>query len=70
MCPRQLTFQGEWVSISGNAELTNDRMKVHKFYSPTLRAWLGDLGDGTHDGGPDDPVFPVHLGWSDRSVLA
>jgi hypothetical protein len=48
--------KGEWVSISGNAELSNDREKVHKYYSPTLKAWLGDLGDGTHDGGPNDPV--------------
>lgn len=28
---------------------------VHKYYSPSLKAWLGDLGDGKHDGGPDDP---------------
>jgi len=36
---------GECVSISGKAELTNDRSKVGKYYSPTLKAWLGDLGD-------------------------
>lgn len=28
---------------------------MKKFYSPALKAWLGDLGDGTHDGGPEDP---------------
>jgi len=28
---------------------------VHKYYSPALKAWIGDLGDGKHDGGPDDP---------------
>lgn len=28
-------------------------MKEH--YSPALKAWLGDLGDGKHDGGPEDP---------------
>jgi hypothetical protein len=27
---------------------------VRKYYSPTLKAWLGDLGDGKHDGGPED----------------
>ena len=26
-----------------------------KYYSPALKTWLGDLGDGTHDGGPQDP---------------
>jgi general stress protein 26 len=51
--------QGEWVSISGKADLSNDRSLVHKYYSPTLKAWLGDLGDGTHDGGPNDPVYPL-----------
>lgn len=28
---------------------------MHKYYSPALKAWIGDLGDGKHDGGPDDP---------------
>lgn len=28
---------------------------VHKYYTPALKAWIGDLGDGKHDGGPDDP---------------
>ena len=28
---------------------------VRKYYSPTLKAWLGDLEDGKHDGGPEDP---------------
>jgi len=32
-----------------------DRGLVHKYYSPALKAWIGDLGDGKHDGGPDDP---------------
>jgi len=51
-----LILQGEWVSISGKAELSKDRTKVAKYYSPTLKAWLGDLGDGIHDGSPNDPV--------------
>jgi general stress protein 26 len=46
---------GEWASISGNAEVITDRSKVKEYYSPGLKAWLGDLGDGTHDGGPEDP---------------
>lgn len=32
-----------------------DRDFIHKYYSPALKAWIGDLGDGKHDGGPDDP---------------
>jgi len=46
---------GEWASISGKATLETDREKVRKYYSPGLKAWLGDLGDGKHDGGPEDP---------------
>ena len=32
---------------------------VKKYYSPGLKAWLGDLKDGTHNGGPDDPRIGV-----------
>lgn len=32
---------------------------MHKYYSPALKAWVGDLGDGKHDGGPDDPRIVV-----------
>lgn len=46
---------GEWASISGVASLETDREKVRKYYSPALKAWIGDLGDGKHDGGPEDP---------------
>jgi hypothetical protein len=28
---------------------------VKRYYSPALKAWIGDLGDGKHDGGPNDP---------------
>ncbi|KAL1916653.1 uncharacterized protein VTP21DRAFT_5357 [Calcarisporiella thermophila] len=45
----------EWVSISGKARVVDDRNRIRELYTPTLRAWLGDLGDGTHDGGKDDP---------------
>ena len=50
-----LNNSGEWASISGKAEIVTDRGLVHKYYSPALKAWIGDLGDGKHDGGPDDP---------------
>lgn len=32
---------------------------MRKHYSPSLKAWLGDLGDGTHDGGPEDPRIAI-----------
>lgn len=50
-----LNSSGEWASISGKASVETDRAIVHKYYSPALKAWIGDLGDGKHDGGPDDP---------------
>ncbi|KXT17796.1 hypothetical protein AC579_5324 [Pseudocercospora musae] len=50
-----LDSAGEWASISGKATVETDRAKVREYYSPALKAWLGDLGDGKHDGGPEDP---------------
>ena len=50
---------GEWASVSGTASVITDREKVKEYYSPALKAWLGDLQDGKHDGGPDDPRIGV-----------
>ncbi|KAL8701429.1 MAG: hypothetical protein Q9201_004913 [Fulgogasparrea decipioides] len=50
---------GEWASVSGEASIVTDRETVRKYYSPQLKAWLGDLGDGKHDGGPEDPRIGV-----------
>jgi len=50
---------GEWVSISGDAEVVQDRATVEKYYSPSLKAWIGDKGDGVHDGGPHDPRIGI-----------
>lgn len=50
-----INSSGEWASISGKADIVTDREAVRKHYSPQLKAWLGDLGDGKHDGGPEDP---------------
>lgn len=50
---------GEWASISGHATIETDRAVVKKHYSPALKAWLGDLGDGKHDGGPEDPRIGI-----------
>lgn len=45
--------------MSGDAKIVTDREAVRKYYSPTLKAWVGDLGDGKHDGGPEDPRIVV-----------
>ena len=50
---------GEWASISGHATIETDRSIVKKHYSPALKAWIGDLGDGKHDGGPEDPRIGI-----------
>jgi general stress protein 26 len=44
----------EWVSVSGEALLSEDRAKIHELYAPDWRAWFEDEG-GAKDGGPDDP---------------
>jgi general stress protein 26 len=45
---------GEWVSVSGIATITQDRAKIHELYEPSWKAWLEDQG-GSHDGSRDDP---------------
>ncbi|KAF2028758.1 hypothetical protein EK21DRAFT_113614 [Setomelanomma holmii] len=54
-----ITNSGEWASISGKASIETDRAVVKKHYSPALKAWIGDLGDGKHDGGPEDPRIGI-----------
>lgn len=54
-----LTASGSWASISGTASIITDRTTVQKYYSPALRTWMGDLGDGVHDGSENDPRIGV-----------
>ncbi|KAI9741415.1 MAG: BLI-3 blue-light-inducible Bli-3 protein [Claussenomyces sp. TS43310] len=54
-----LNASGEWASVSGTAKVVTDRSVVSKYYSSALKAWLGDLGDGKHDGGPEDPRIGI-----------
>ncbi|RVX73809.1 hypothetical protein B0A52_02699 [Exophiala mesophila] len=54
-----ITGDGSWASISGTASVITDRSVVQKYYSPALKTWLGDLGDGVHDGGENDPRIGV-----------
>ncbi|KAH9908346.1 hypothetical protein F4778DRAFT_776647 [Xylariomycetidae sp. FL2044] len=50
---------GQWASISGDTSIETDRAVVKKYYNPALKAWLGDLGDGKHDGSADDPRIGI-----------
>ncbi|KAK3940264.1 hypothetical protein QBC46DRAFT_261264 [Diplogelasinospora grovesii] len=54
-----LNNSGEWASVSGISSIETDRALVKKYYSPELKAWLGDLGDGVHDGSENDPRIGV-----------
>lgn len=54
-----LNGSGEWASVSGTAKVETDRELVKKHYNPILKTWLGDLGDGKHDGSENDPRIGV-----------
>ena len=46
----------DWVSISGVATtVSNEDPRIKELYNPALSAWFGDLGDGVHNGKPEDP---------------
>lgn len=56
----QITFQDsktqDWISVSGTATTTsNSDPRIKDVWSQGTRAWFGDLGDGKHTGGPEDP---------------
>lgn len=56
----QITFQDSstqnWVSITGEATtVSNSDPRIKEIHSKATQAWFGDLGDGVHDGGPEDP---------------
>ena len=50
----------EWVSVSGTAIVSQDRLAIHDLYRPDWKAWFGDEG-GQRDGGPDDPRLALIL---------
>jgi general stress protein 26 len=56
----QITFQNSkdqsWISVTGTAVTSsNSDSRIKDVWSQGTRAWFGDLGDGTHTGGPEDP---------------
>ncbi|PHH71687.1 hypothetical protein CDD80_5063 [Ophiocordyceps camponoti-rufipedis] len=68
-----INASGEWASISGTASVVTDRDLVKKHYTPALKAWVGDLGDGTHDGSENDPrigVVRVKMNFASYSLVA
>lgn len=44
----------EWVSVAGEAVLSQDRGKIRDLYASDWKMWFGEEG-GERDGGPDDP---------------
>ena len=50
----------EWVSVSGTAQITQDRNLIKELYKPDWKAWFGDEG-GDRDGGPNDPRLALIL---------
>ncbi|KAK4199986.1 hypothetical protein QBC40DRAFT_280911 [Triangularia verruculosa] len=54
-----LNNSGEWASVSGTTDIVTDRELVKQHYKPHLKAWVGDLGDGVHDGSSNDPRIGI-----------
>ncbi|KAF2239468.1 hypothetical protein EV356DRAFT_499605 [Viridothelium virens] len=55
-----VTFQDstsqDWVCVSGVARTANNKdPRLRDLYSPGMKAWFGDLGDGVHTGSIEDP---------------
>lgn len=48
-----------WVSVAGDAEVDSNAARVEKFWKPELKAWFGDLKDGTHTGDFNDPRVAI-----------
>lgn len=44
----------EWVSVSGTAQVVDDRAKIRELYASDWKMWFPDEGDPRH-GTPDDP---------------
>ena len=44
----------EWVSISGEAQVSRDRAKIRELWEPDWKFWFPDEG-GEKDGGAEDP---------------
>jgi len=46
----------DWISVTGEAVTSsNDDPRIKEVYAKPVSAWFGDLKDGVHTGGPEDP---------------
>lgn len=46
----------DWVSVTGECVTSdNNDPRIKEVWSKGTKAWFGDLGDGVHTGGPEDP---------------
>lgn len=67
----------DWISITGKTQTSkNDDPRIKEVWSQGTRAWFGDLGDGVHTGGPEDPrmklieVQPSYISYWQHDVGA
>lgn len=45
-----------WISVTGKATTTsNSDPRIAKVWSKAASIWFGDVGDGVHNGKPEDP---------------
>jgi len=45
-----------WVSVTGECVTSdNSDPRIKEIWTKGTKAWFGDLGDGVHTGGPEDP---------------
>ena len=45
-----------WISITGEAvTASSEDPRIKEVHSKAVAAWFGNLGDGVHTGGPEDP---------------
>ncbi len=46
----------DWISVTGESVTSsNSDERIGKLWTEGTKAWFGDLGDGKHTGGPEDP---------------
>ncbi len=55
-----ITFQNsssqDWVSVTGKCTTSNNEdPRIKEVWSKGASMWFGDLGDGVHNGKPEDP---------------
>ncbi|KAL7010086.1 hypothetical protein EMMF5_000105 [Cystobasidiomycetes sp. EMM_F5] len=43
-----------WISVAGEAKITNDVERIKQIWNPLTASWFGKL-DEKHDGSPTDP---------------